>query len=666
MTGKSQPQPAVPNSRCAFGLRSALAWAGALALLMPVLGATSYRIDARLDTATRTIQGTQAISWTNTTSNPAQDLQFHLYFNAWKNENSSFLNSNRIPKRDFSEWREDEWGSTEIKLLVVPARDGSVEYDLTTLTEFLQLDDANADDQTVLQVRLPEPVLPGESLQILTEFETKVPRPFARTGYRGNYFFLAHWFPKLGVFEEDGWNTHQFIQTEFYADFGDYDVSLTVPTGWVVGATGTAEAVQENGDGTATHRYRQERVHGFTFTTSPHFQVLEEEFTHPTLRPVKMRLLLMPDHRGQEGRYFAATAAALRYYGEWFGEYPYDHVTIVDPAYRSRSGGMEYPTIFTGGTRWLQPEGSGSPEGVTIHEYGHQIWYGVVANNEFEHAWLDEGFNTYSTRRVKLEAFGRDKLVARYLDGFIPYLFDDIEIAARTASGLGGFRSELKWDTMSVPSWRLGPAPLRGVESEPNRSRVYNSGAYGINSYTKPALMLLTLENYLGWETFQRILSTYFDRWKFRHPEPEDFFAVAAEVSGQDLQWFWDQTYRSSVIFDYAVDGVMERSGDRQRVLLRRWGEGIFPVEVRVEFESGATVAETWDGAGRWGAFDYITEGDKVSAVYVDPEGKLALDVNRTNNSWLRESPAQLAAHKWSAKWMIWLQNMMQWFTFYG
>ncbi len=646
--------------------------AAALVLAVPAcaacLGSADYRMDVKLDAAARTLTGTQEIRWVNESPRTAGELQFHLYYNAFKDENSSFLNSNRMRTRDFSDWREDEWGSIELKLLVVKARDGSVEYDLTDFLEFVRNDDGNPLDETVVEAPLPEPVQPGQTLEILTEFEVKVPRTFARTGFRGDYFFLAHWFPKLGVLEDEGWNTHQFIQTEFYSEFGDYDVSLTVPAGWVVGATGTAEAAADNGDGTVTHRFRQERVHEFAWTTSPRFREYFEDFTHPTLRPVRMRLLLMPEHEGQQRRYFDATAAALRYYGEWFGEYPYDHVTVVDPAYRSGTGGMEYPTLFTGGTRWLQPQGSGDPEGVTIHEYGHQIWYGVVANNEFEDAWLDEGFNSYSTRRVKLEAFGRDQLVRRYLDGFLPYLFPEIEVAERTASGLGGPFSALKWDQMDVPSWRYGPAPVRGAAPPPQRrSRVYGPGAYSINSYTKPALMLQTLEGYLGWDVFQQVLSTYFERWKFRHPAPEDFFAVADEVSGQELEWFWDQTYRSSHVFDYAVDGVVERAGGGQRVLLRRWGEGIFPLEVRIEFADGRAVTERWDGRARWTYYDFFTgEDDPVIAVYLDPEGKLALDVNETNDSWVREAPARQAARKWSLKWMIWLQHTMQWFAFYG
>ena len=121
-----------------------------------------------------------------------------------------------------------------------------------------------------------------------------------------------------------------------------------------------------------------------------------------------MRLLLQPEHRGQEDRHFAATAAALKYYGEWFGAYPYPQITIVDPAWQSGSGGMEYPTLFTAGTRWLAPRGSNTPEGVTVHEAGHQFWYGIVASNEVTSAWMDEGLNTFSEARVLDEAFSAE------------------------------------------------------------------------------------------------------------------------------------------------------------------------------------------------------------------------------------------------------------------
>ncbi len=645
--------------------RSWLALAVALTTGPALMGA-DYEIDVHLDPATHSLKATEKITWVNQTAIPAPELQFHLYYNAWKNDLTSFLNSNRITKRDFKDWRQDEWSSVIVDSLVVPSRDGSVEYDLTTFMEFVQNDDLNRYDETVMRVPLPEPVPPGESVTVLLEFNARVPRTFARTGFRGDYYFLAQWFPKLGVFESNGvWNCHQFIQTEFFSDFGSFDVKMTVPSGWVVGATGQLTGFQENGDGTATHRHHQDQVHDFAWTTSPRFLVFEERFEHPTLRPVSMRLLLMPDHLGQQDRYFAAAKAGLKYYGEWFGEYPYDHLTIIDPAYQSNSGGMEYPTLFTGGTRWLNTSNSGSPEGVTVHEFGHQIWYGVIANNEFEDAWMDEGFNTYSTRQTMLEAFGRSNFVKRYLDEFVPVQFDDVWEAPRTVSGLGGLDSELKLDDMSVTSWKYGPDTLRYRRGGGGGNRVYGSGAYGVNSYTKPAIMLLTLHRFLGWETFQKIMSTYFQRWRFRHPRPQDFFDVVNEVSGQDLGWFWDQTYRSSNIFDYSVDGVQKSSG-RTRVLLRRWGEGIFPVDVKVTFEKSPPIVEKWDGKSRWKAYDYQTENDDIVQVELDPERVLALDVNTTNNSWVRDTSAPFASRKWAAKWMIWLQSNLQLFSFFS
>ncbi len=263
-----------------------------------------------------------------------------------------------------------------------------------------------------------------------------------------------------------------------------------------------------------------------------------------------------------------------------------------------------------------------------------------------------------------LEAFGRSAYVKRFLDGFVPLEFPDILEAPRTASGLGMERSTLKLEVMSLDSWRQGPASVRYGARSGGGGRIYGSGAYGVNSYTKPALMLLTLENHLGWTVLQNVLSTYFERWKFRHPRPEDFFAVAEEVSGEDLSWFWEQTYYSSNVFDYSADGVRERASDQQ-VLVRRWGEGIFPVEIEVVFESGNKLIEHWDGRARWKGFVYPKE-DPVVAVRVDPQRKLALDVDVVNNTWIKKAPDRFAGWKWGLKWMTWLQNMLQQFAFFS
>ena len=154
-----------------------------------------------------------------------------------------------------------------------------------------------------------------------------------------------------------------------------------------------------------------------------------------------MRLLLQPEHAGQADRHFDATRATLKYYGEWFGAYPYGHITIVDPAWNSDAGGMEYPTLFTAGTRWIAPRGVTTPEGVTVHEAGHQWWYGVVATNEFEHAWMDEGLNTFSTARVIEQVFQPNYYSKRYFGGFVPWVFRDFPLSRETdGDRLGPYR----------------------------------------------------------------------------------------------------------------------------------------------------------------------------------------------------------------------------------
>lgn len=636
----------------------------------------NYEIDARLDPGTKIITGSEILTWTNVTEHPAPDLRFHLYYNAWRNSESSWLASVRYQSMDLSTRRDDEWAYSDVKsVALLPGRDD--EGDPVALPiEFIQPDDGNENDRTVMRVVLPRPVEPGATIRVAIEWDAKVPRTFARTGAIGDYFFLAQWFPKIGVFESDGtWNCHQFMQTEFYADFGVYDVRMTVPTGWVLGATGKEQSVTDNGDGTSTHSYYQEDVHDFTWVTTPRFLVHEQRFEEPNLPPVDMRLLLMPDHADMAERYFAATSAALKYYGTWWGAYPYDHITVVDPAYQSGTGGMEYPTFFTGGTRWLSPPWTGSPEGVTIHEAGHQFWYAIVANNEFEDAWMDEGFNTYSTTRTSEAAYAPGILARRYFNGFIPIAFPSVPSASRTAGAdaFAGFQSDLKRDPMARGSWEHGP------------------GSYRLNSYGKPGMMLRTLENYLGWETFQEVMSTFFERYKFRHPKPEDFFAVVHEVSGQDMTWFFEQAYGGSNVFDYAVESVDswpvsrptgyvdsdsglvfdpgEEADDaemyRSTVIVRRWGESFFPVSVEVTFADGQTIGEEWNGQARWARFDY-SHPARVATVAVDPERVLTLDIDSTNNTWTSEPAARPAARKWAAKWMIWVQSLLEFFAFFS
>ncbi len=641
-------------------------------------GNANYDIDVTLDPATRTLAGSEVITWTNTGQVEAYSIRLHLYWNAFRNTGSTWLKQRALAgDTPFADRPADDFGYSQVTSLQLLNDAGQPAADLTPALHYIQPDDQNPDDTSLAAADLPVPVPPGQTLRLRVEWAGRFPRNFDRTGQIGNYFFVSQWFPKLGVFDPLGWTAHQFFaNSEFYADFGRYDVRITVPAGWVVGATGARASLSGAGAGRATHRYVQDDVHDFAWTTSPDFIEREERFSHPGLPEVQMRLLLQPEHLGQADRHFAATAAALRYYGEWFGPYPYPHITIVDPPFQSESGGMEYPTLFTAGTRWLAPRGSNDPESVTIHEAGHQFWYGIVANNETEDGWMDEGFNEFSDSHVQAVAFQPNYLVERFFGGFIPWQYRDIPLKRATDTNwMDAYRRHGDRDSLATPTYQYWP------------------GTHQAMSYHKTALWLHTLERRLGWELLQKAMATYFDRWKFKHPKPADFFAVVNEVTGQDHTWFFDQVYRSSNRFDYAVErfesvpletrglvdppepnapspkplGFAERKAEgtfRTTVVVRRLEAGQFPVDILVTFANGEQSRHTWDGRARWHEV-VLDRPVKAVSAQVDPERVLLLDTNFTNNSRTMEPAGEAAATKWSLRWMVWLQDLLMTYAFF-
>jgi len=254
--------------------------------------------------------------------------------------------------------------------------------------------------------------------------------------------------------------------------------------------------------------------------------------------------------------------------------------------------------------------------------------------------------------------------------GFLPVLFEEIKLDRMVdGNGLNGYRRSATADSMDTPTYKYFPGTAGGL------------------SYSKVALWLSTLERYLGWETLQKILSTFYERYKFGHPRPQDFFDIVDEVSGRDLGWFFDQVHRSSNDFDYAIQsvssvpvelkGYSERGGTlsyfepegepemyRTEVVVRRNGAATFPVDVLMVFEDGEEVREQWDGIYRWRLF--VSERpSKLEYAVVDPERKLLLDLYYTNNSRRLEPAAQLPARKWGSKWMIWLQDLLATFAFF-
>jgi hypothetical protein len=591
----------------------------------------------------------------------------------------------RAPAERRPEDRAFGWIEVKSVRLLGDAAGGGTIQDLTPTMRYLD-EDGNADDRTVMEVRSAKPIGPGETARFRVEWDSLVPYgSVGRAGWVHDYHFVAQWFPKIGVFTRGAWNCHPFYPwTEFFSDFGVYDVRLTLPKGFVVGATGRLEERKDNPDGSETFRFVQEDVHDFAWTASRRFLEGRARFEDPGYPPVDIRLLLQPEHAHLAERYLEATKIALRTYGTWSAPYPYPQVTVVDPAYGSSSGGMEYPTLFTGGASVFAPPELQSPEGVTIHEAGHQFWYGLVANNEFEEAWLDEGFDTYMTSKATDHSLGPEGWGRRYF-------------GAAFRGGRSG------WPVVApgvlIPRGSDSLAELREIGEEDvmvKKAWTYrDGGSYTLNSYGKPALVLQTLEGLLGEETMVRVLRTYARRYRFAHPTTADFIATVNEVTGQDWRWFFDQTVFSSDLCDYAVEvrsepvrapagwfegkegklelkpaGEGERRRDDEgpfdsRVTVVRHGEVLMPVELQVDFADGRTVRETWDGRDRWALFRY--SGAKVVRAVVDPHHKIAIDVDPSNDEWLAErGTARRAATKWAARYLFWLQNLLELHTAVG
>ncbi len=618
-----------------------------------------YRISARLDAKAHAIEGSEVLIWRNLSPNLVGELQFHLYMNAFRNAKSTFAKESR--RRDEKPDRKHE-GWIDVKRMQI---EGGA--DLTKAIRFIHPDDDNADDRTVISVPLPAPVHPGGSITLQIDFYTKLPEVVARAGYYGDFNMVAQWFPKIGVWEGAGkrhalwghWSCHQYhALSEFYADYGRFDVRITVPSKYVVGATGAMqEQTRDAAAGTTTYRYVQADVHDFAWTAQPQFvrfvrtfdparevspkeladtaQLLGLPEADVRLRPVQVIVLMQPEHAAQIERHVRAVFAGIKYFGLWYGAYPYDTLTVVDPPYGGEeAGGMEYPTLITTGTEWLLSQDQFSPEEVTIHEFGHQYWYGLVGNNEFEESWLDEGFNTYSTGKVIDLVYGPQRFPVRILG--VP---------------LGGFlRTPLLWqENIDRGAYLLAPKADSIVR---NAWQYYDRLSYGLNSYNRPSLTLRTLENYLGSRTMARIMRTYQLRWRYRHPASADFFAVVNDVSELDMHWFFDQFVFGSNVVDYAVGEVRD-----QTVLIRRRGDATFPVDISVRFADGKTEQRHWDGRYRWIEFKFDRKV-AITSVEIDPEHKVLLDVDFANNSHTeRYRPAPLV--EWTEKLLFWTEHLL-------
>ncbi len=607
-----------------------------------------YEIDAKYDASKHIIDATEVLTYHNLTGQALNHFPFHLYQNAFQPTATWVREAKTAGSRDigYDKWEDKEYGSEDIKSLEVVGQG-----DLTPQLQFIAPDDGNKDDKTVVDVHLPKAVAPGSFVQFKIAFQTRLPETQARSGWKRDFTLGGQWFPKVGVWWNGAWNCHQYhATTEFFADFGVYDVKLTVPQYEVIGASGVEVSNVNNPDSTKTVTYHGDDIHDFAWTVSPRYKVKDDGVFQGQMGPVKMRILMQPAHWSQTDRHEKILRQSLEYFERWYGPYPYKTITLVDPEPGSAAGGMEYPTFITGDSSWFAPEGVALIELVVEHEFGHQYWYGMVATNEFEDAWMDEGINSYTEVKAMDWVRGKNTSI--------------LNIAGITAGERELQRNEY----------------IGGADLDPLAQKAYDYysfNSYGGITYGKTASVLITLEGIIGEDTMQEAMHAYFMKYRFTHPTKEDFLKTIEEVSGRDLRGYFNQAIYGSPVMDYEVKKIDsfpadwyedkdKKKEDKKKeekkkdakdetvynsyVWLHRKEDFIMPVEVEIVFDNGDKVREHWDGQSRWTRFGYQKKSKVVSAE-IDPDHKVTLDRNIFNDSRTAEAngkPAQKVTNYWT------------------
>ncbi len=619
----------------------------------------NYEINLQLDHEKKKILATEQLIWINTSPDTLNEMRFYMYLNSFKNMESTFMKSaNNIFGQDITKRTSDTWGWIDITKLI-DSNGSSLEY------RYIQPSDDNTEDQSILSVALKEELLPNDTLILNMNFEAKMPKTIARMGYaKDDFFMFVHWFPQACpyVTKADGtwaWNSHQaHRRTEFFADFGNYDVKITTDKKFILGASGCLVSQIENSDNTITSHYHGEDLIDFAWTAYPSYEVMEDQWKH-----VYIRLLIPGEHCTHGQRLIQAVKNSLEYFEKHVGEYPYTYLTMVDPPMKGlRSGFMEYPTFITGGSFYAWPSNIRSIESLMIHEFSHQYFMGMVASNEKEEAWLDEGFVTFYEDCIMEEYYGKDQS----LFNICGYAANNSSFTRNEYTSL----DNLSLDIINQPGWK-------------------SKGDTKPIVYAKTATMLQTLKRLAGEEAFDKMMKNYFNRWKFKHPKSQDFYAVANEYLtdlleskyGMDLNSFLDQSLNTTRYCDFKVgqlrhipikskhgwfgnqDKIKYQEGKKtghflSKVRIEQLGTFEIPVEIEFYLDNGNVIKEIWNGKGR--SKDFVFEGpSKVKSVHIDPEQKIFIDVDLNNNSYF-SNPIDLSIKKYSAKAIYWFQNALQ------
>jgi hypothetical protein len=641
-----------------------------------------YEIEATLDPNAHTIAGKEKLTWHNRSGRSVKSVYLHLYLNAFEGPHSTFFTEarqNSLSFRSSLAVKDGEWGHIELK---------KVEQNGATVPwRFAHPDNGPETDHTVVRFDLPAAVPPGGSTSFDIDFADQLPRVVARTGWFGHFHMVGQWFPKIGVLELRGergatsprWNVHEFhTHSEFYADWGEYDVRINVPKGYDVAAAGEEQGAPVESEGRVTRHFTQGDIHDFAWMAADDFAPpLEGTYDGPGSPHVRVRVFFPGEYEASARPALRATIDAIAWFSETLGPYPYRTSTCIIPPYNAEeAGGMEYQTLFTtDGYRAVHPNtlDAGTLDFVTIHEFGHGYFYGLLASNEFEEPLLDEGLNDYWDFRM-MRAHGQDiHLTTR----FLRWIGVDPTMSGFAFQRAGGALDPHPADPIGENAWdRL------------------STRSYG-QVYSRTATVMHDLEERVGQEAMERAFRAYYAKWQFRHPSTADLRETLAEMTGDRRsveQVFRQNVYGVSVIDDRLEtltsveelpqagtrfeDGkwkertaeAVEREIEQARADFKRahpdakHGEGPFPyrttvvvrrdgaevpAELVVRFEDGESETVRWDDDRLWHRFVF-ERPVKAKSAEIDPERRVYLDRNKLNDG-LTIEPERAAARRWTS-----------------
>ncbi len=554
----------------------------------------NYTIHVKLDDVKHELSADISMEYINNSGDYLDVIYMHLWPNAYKDHSTALakqLLENGETKFYYS--KEEDRGYID-----------SLDFKVNGTTVKWEYDRKNVD---ICKLVLNEPVRPKGKITITTPFHVKIPKgEYSRLGHIEQAYQVTQWYPKPAVYDHNGWNPIPYLdQGEFYSEFGSFDVSITVPKNYVVGATGdmvdgetelkwlneiaeqtknktsfgNGKTFPKSSDEWKTLRYKQTRVHDFAWFADKRYNVLKGEVELPVSKRKVTTWAMFTDAEADLWKNaIEILNDATYFYSDKVGEYPYNHVTAVDGAL-SAGGGMEYPNITVIGS-------SGNKttfEETVMHEVGHNWFYGILGSNERAHPWLDEGLNSFIEMRYMRNKYPNGSF-ADLVEGNIP-------APALRFLGADKFPLSYMGELGYLFSARENldqPVELHSTE--------YMKVNYGTIVYMKTALIMDYLMGYLGEEKMDDIMHDYFEKWKFKHPQPGDF-KKAAEARGGKLDWFFNDLVNSTKKLNYHVQCVKkDEESKRWKLKIHNCGKIAGPVSVTAYKNDSALATEWFDG----------------------------------------------------------------------